>query len=188
MPLNNASSSLKRRKVLKELRLWSRLYKMRLYIFQHTVYGAKLFAERNQIKCPRQPFVAYAIWNYARIQVKLVQNAVVVGGRGGVGWRTDRRGSKGNVRVSQVRSLRRGRCRDRGRPATTLNGNANGIECSCAFLQFKFLIEITNWCQRDEAGRTRIRRLRMWIRVRRVRVTGHIYKYVYEKKIAKNKN
>lgn len=112
------------------------------------------------------------------------------GRREGGDRQTDRRGSKGNVRVSQVREGAR-------KPVTTLNGSANGIECSCAFLQFKFLIEITNWCQRDEAG------LRMRIHAdcdcecdcecgcgceydECESLT--IYKYVYEKKIAKNKN
>lgn len=106
------------------------------------------------------------------------------GRREGGDRQTDRRGSKGNVRVSQVREGAR-------KPTTTLNGSANGIECSCAFLQFKFLIEITNWCQRDEAG------LRMRIHADCDCGCGceydeceslTIYKYVYEKKIAKNKN
>lgn len=49
------------------------------------------------------------------------------------------------MRVSQVRGGGGGGGqRGMVRAATTLNGSANGIECSCAFLQFKFLIEITN--------------------------------------------
>lgn len=104
---------------------------------------AKLFEERNQIKCPGLPFVAYAISNYARTQAKLAQRRRR-GGEGAVAVSATAEGQRA-MRVSQVRGGGGGGGK-RGmvRAATTLNGSANGIECSCAFLQFKFLIEITN--------------------------------------------
>lgn len=147
---------------------------------------AKLFEERNQIKCPGLPFVAYAISNYARTQAKLVQ-----GRRRRERERATAEGQRA-MRVSQVRGDGWGR--GMVRAATTLNGSANGIECSCAFLQFKFLIEITNWCQRETLD----------VNVNTARIQREcecgceykcdecesltIYKYVYEKKMRKTKN
>lgn len=77
---------------------------------------AKLFEERNQIKCPGLPFVAYAISNYARTQAKLAQRRRRRREEGGaVAVRATAEGQRA-MRVSQVkREVRRGgerRCVD----------------------------------------------------------------------------